>query len=88
MFTRATFCDTIISIINQTTTNQITKMKQRMKASELVKILQKCIKEAGDLEISINTQDGGSYGLYREDSVGVVECNTKNGNTIRVIEIG
>lgn len=59
-----------------------------MKASELVKLLQKCIKEAGDLEISINTQDGGSYGLYSEDSVGVVELNTKNGNTIHVIEIG
>ena len=88
MFSTVTCCDTIISIINQSTTNQITKMKQRMKASELVKLLQKCIKEAGDLEISINTQDGGSYGLYSEDSVGVVECNTKNGNAVRVIEIG
>lgn len=88
MFSNAVCCDTIISIINQATTNQITKMKNRMKASELVKLLQKCIKEAGDLEISINTQDGGSYGLYGEDSVGVVEYNTKNGNAIRVIEIG
>lgn len=59
-----------------------------MKASELVKLLQKCINEAGDLEISINTQDGWFYNLYNEDSVGVVECNTKDGNTIRVIEIG
>ena len=88
MFSNAVCCDTIISIINQATTNQTIKMKQRMKASELVKLLQKCIKEAGDLEISINTQDGGSYGLYSEDSVGVVEYNTKNGNAIRVIEIG
>ena len=88
MFSNAVCCDTIISIINQATTNQITKMKNRMKASELVKLLQKCLKEAGDLEISINTQDGGSYGLYSEDSVGVVEYNTKNGNAIRVIEIG
>ena len=88
MFSNAVCCDTIISIINQSTTNQITKMKNRMKASELVKLLQKCIKEAGDLEISINTQDGGSYGLYSEDSVGVVEYNTKNGNAIHVIEIG
>lgn len=88
MFSNAACCDTIISIINQSTTNQITEMKNRMKASELVELLQKCIKEAGDLEISINTQDGGSYGLYSEDSVGVVEYNTKNSNVVRVIEIG
>lgn len=63
-------------------------MKKALKASELIKILQKRIDEAGDLEVSINTQDGSSYNIFSEDSVSVIEYTMMNDETIKVIEIG
>lgn len=63
-------------------------MKTPLKASELIKILQKRIDEAGDHEISINTQNGASYSIFSEDSVRVRVYTMLNGETIKVIEIG
>ena len=63
-------------------------MKTPLKASELIKILQKRIDEAGDHEVSINTQDGGSYNIFSEDGVRVIEYTMMNDETIKVIEIG
>ena len=63
-------------------------MKTPLKASELIKILQKRIDESGDHEVSINTQDGGSYNIYSEDGVRVLEYTMLNGETIKAIEIG
>lgn len=60
----------------------------RLKASELVAILQKKIAEVGDLEISVNTQDGGSYSLYSEEDVNIVPWTTAVGSTVKTIEIG
>ena len=59
-----------------------------LKASDLVRILQKKIKESGDLEINVNTQDGGGYGLYSEDDVKVIDAVTSDGSEVKLIEIG
>ena len=62
--------------------------KTPLKASELIAILQKKIAENGDLEISINTQDGASYDLHSEDDINIVEWSCKEGTTYKTIEIG
>ena len=58
-----------------------------IKASELIAILQKRIEESGDLEITVNTQEGAGYGLYGEGDVNIVDVMTKNG-VVQMIEIG
>lgn len=63
-------------------------MKTPLKASELIKILQKRIDEDGDHEVSINPQNGVSYSIFSEDSVRVRVYTMLNGETIKVIEIG
>ena len=59
-----------------------------IKASDLVCILQKRIKESGDLEITVSTQDGGGYGLYSEDDVKVIDTVTADGSEVKMVEIG
>lgn len=60
-----------------------------MKASELIEVLEQRIAEFGDLEISVNTQEGGTYSLYGKDDVGVTTwTNTKTGEKHNTIEIG
>lgn len=60
-----------------------------LKASELVAILQKKIVEHGDLEITVNTQEGGFYRLFSEDCVQKIEwTNTKDGTKTATLEIG
>ena len=65
-----------------------TKSAKVMKASELIAILQKKVAENGDLEISVNTQDGASYNLYSEDDINIVEWTRKDGSKVKTIEIG
>ena len=62
--------------------------KKRLKASELIAILQKNIAEHGDLEITVDTQEGSSYNLYSEDCVHKVEWTRKDGSKIYTLEIG
>lgn len=62
--------------------------KTPLKASELIAILQKKVAENGDLEISVNTQDGASYDLHSEDDINIVEWTRKDGSTYKTIEIG
>jgi len=62
--------------------------KTPLKASELIAILQKKIAENGDLEISVNTQDGASYDLHSEDDINIVEWTRKDGSKVKTIEIG
>lgn len=65
-----------------------TKSAKVMKASELIAILQKKAAENGDLEISVNTQDGASYDLHSEDDINIVEWTRKDGSKVKTIEIG
>ena len=65
-----------------------TKSAKVMKASELIAILQKKVAENGDLEISVNTQDGASYDLHSEDDINIVEWTRKDGSKVKTIEIG
>lgn len=62
--------------------------KKVLKASELVAILQKKIAEEGDLEITVNTQDGTSYDLYSADDVHVITWTRPDGSKTKTIEIG
>ena len=62
--------------------------KKRLKASELIALLQKKIAEHGDLEITVNTQEGSSYSLYDEDCVEKIEWTRKDGSKIATLEIG
>ena len=62
--------------------------KTTLKASELIAILQKKVAENGDLEISVNTQDGASYDLHSEDDINIVEWTRKDGSKVKTIEIG
>jgi hypothetical protein len=62
--------------------------KQCMKASELVSLLQKRIAEHGDLEISVDTQDGAAYSLYGEDDVKLTVGHDREGREVRWLEIG
>lgn len=59
-----------------------------LKASELVAILQKKIAEVGDLEITVNTQEGASYSLYSEEDVNVIPWTMPDGSVNKTIEIG
>ncbi len=69
--------------------NEQTLEKTPLKASELITILQKRIDEYGDLEISVDTQDGASYSLYSEDDVKIVEGeNQDTGAKTKFLEIG
>ncbi len=63
-------------------------MNKCMTVSELIKVLSKMQAEYGDLEISVNTQDGGSYSLYSEADVKPIYYYNKFGNKIQMIEIG
>lgn len=64
------------------------KPKTPLKASELITILQKRIAEVGDLEISVNTQEGASYYLYTEEDVDAITWTTPDGSLHATIEIG
>lgn len=59
-----------------------------LRASELVAILQKKIAEVGDLEITVNTQEGASYSLYSEEDVNVIPWTMPDGSVNKTIEIG
>lgn len=59
-----------------------------LKASELIAILQKKITEVGDLEISVNTQEGASYPLYSEEDINIIPWTAKDGSVNKTIEIG
>ena len=63
-------------------------MKEKLKASQLVAILQKRIEEFGDLEISVNTQEGGSYSLYGAEDVSLLTWTAKDGTKVNTLEIG
>ena len=63
-------------------------MKKRLKASKLISILQKKIAEYGDLDISINTQDGSSYFLYNRGCVKKIQWINKDGSINETLEIG
>ena len=66
-----------------------TKIKKTpLKASELVAILQKKITEVGDVEITVNTQEGASYSLYAEEDVNVIPWTMSDGTIHKTIEIG
>lgn len=63
-------------------------MNKHMTVSELIKVLSKMQAEHGDLEISVNTQDGGSYSLYSEEDVHLEHYYDTFGDETPVIEIG
>ena len=51
--------------------------------------LQKKIAEHGDLEITVNTKNGGFYRLFNKDCIHKIEwTNTKDGTKIATLEIG
>jgi hypothetical protein len=60
-----------------------------MTVSELIKVLSKMQAKYGDLEISVNTQDGGMYSLYSEEDIHLVTYYDKFDNVAsQNIEIG
>jgi hypothetical protein len=63
-------------------------MSKYMTVSELIKVLSKMQAEHGDLEISVNTQEGSSYSLYSEVDVQLAHYYDKFGTEIQMIEIG
>lgn len=54
-------------------------MKNVLKASELIAILQEKIKEVGDLGVTVYTQDGLCYDLRSKDDVNIVEWHKSDG---------
>ena len=62
--------------------------RKAMKASDLVAALQKRIEQFGDLEISVNTQDGAAYSLFGIEDIHVVTSFTKDGKCVENLEIG
>lgn len=61
----------------------------KLKASELVALLQKKIKDHGDLIVTVNTQEGSSYTLYQSDDVvNVITWHAKDGSINKTLEIG
>ena len=62
--------------------------KTPLKASELIALLQKKIAEVGDIEITVNTQEGASYSLYSEEDVNVIPWTRPDGSIHKTIEIG
>lgn len=62
--------------------------RKAMKASDLVAALQKRIEQFGDLEITVNTQDGAAYRLFGIEDITVVTYTTKDGKHIDKLEIG
>lgn len=75
-----------IASMEDTKTTKTKKIPLR--ASELVAILQKKIAEVGDLEISVNTQEGASYSLYSEEDVNVIPWTMPDGSVNKTIEVG
>ena len=63
-------------------------MSKHMTVSELIEVLSKMQSEHGDLEISVNTQEGGSYSLYSEEDIQLAHYYDKFGTEIPMIEIG
>ena len=60
-----------------------------LKASELVTILQNKIAEHCDLEITVNTKNGGFYRLFYRACIHKIEwTNTKDGTKTATLEIG
>ncbi len=75
-----------IASMEDTKTTKTKKIPLR--ASELVAILQKKIAEVGDLEITVNTQEGASYSLYSEEDVNVIPWTMPDGSVRKTIEVG
>jgi hypothetical protein len=63
-------------------------MSKRMTVSELINVLSKMQATHGDLEISVNTQEGSTYSLHSEEDVQLVHYYDKFGTEIPMIEIG
>ena len=60
-----------------------------MTVSELIKVLSKMQTKHGDLEITVNTQDGGMYSLYSEEDIHLIAWYDKLDNVVsQTIEIG
>ena len=59
-----------------------------LKASDVIKRLQALVVENGDLEISVDTQEGAAYALYSADDIEIIECTCKDGSKVKLIEIG
>lgn len=59
-----------------------------LKASDVIKRLQELVAENGDLEITVDTQEGASYALHCTDDIEVIECTCKDGSKVKMIEIG
>lgn len=66
----------------------MSKNKHNLKASELIAALQKLIAEYGDLEVTVNTQEGASYNLHSEDDISIVEWICPDNSKLKTIEIG
>lgn len=63
-------------------------MRKPVTVSELIKILSKMQTKYGDIEISVNTQEGGSYSLYSKEDIQIAKWYNKSGNVKQTIEIG
>lgn len=63
-------------------------MKKQMTVSKLIKVLSKMQAKHGDLEISVNTQEGAAYSLWSDEDVHLERYYDKFGNEIQKIEIG
>ena len=59
-----------------------------LKARDVIKRLQELVAENGDLEITVDTQEGAAYALYSVDDIEVIEATCKDGSKVKMIEIG
>lgn len=63
--------------------------RKPLTASQLIEILRDRVKEYGDLPVTVNTQEGGTYSLYDGWDVSVATwTNTKTQETHQTIDIG
>ena len=62
--------------------------RQALKASVVINRLQELVAEHGDLEITVDTQEGAAYALFCTDDIEVIECTCKDGSKVKMIEIG
>lgn len=62
--------------------------KKPMTIDDLVEVLKRRREKYGNLKVLVDTQDGGSYSLYGEDAVDVVESVTPAGDMTKSLQIG
>ena len=63
--------------------------RKPLTAIQLIEILRDRVKEYGDLPVTVNTQDGGTYSLYDGCDVSLVTwTNPKTKETHQTIDIG